>query len=244
MLVTTSHQNSVIELLDVSRDFYDGRQTRRVLHPLTLGVYAGDFTIISGPSGSGKTTLLTILALILKPTNGRVVVMGQDVTRMSEDTWASLRLRHYGFVFQTSALVPALSVMDNVLIAAAVQGDPITPELRQRATASLTALGLGDFTHVKIGKLSGGQKQRVAIARALVNGPQLILCDEPTSSLDVESSAMVLESLKQLSTQGCAVVLVTHDQRVFPYADRLIQLVDGTVAADTRSPGVNTEVKS
>jgi len=223
----------IIQLQQVARDFHDGRQDRRVLFPLDLAVNPGELTIISGPSGSGKTTLLTIMALIQRPSQGRVVIRQQDVTDAPEDIRASLRLRNFGFVFQNAALIPALTVAENAMMAAAVQGGPITAATQRRAKQALDALGMAEFWDLNVSKLSGGQKQRVAIARALVNDPELILCDEPTSALDVESSAAVLTTLKRLSSEGRAVILVTHDPRVFPYADRLVQLVDGRVATDT-----------
>ena len=223
----------VIELAGVARDFFDGKQVRRVLADIDIGFHAGELTIISGPSGSGKTTLLTIMALILEPTEGTVTLKGRTITDESKDTLATYRFKNYGFVFQNAALIPALSVMENILLAAAVQGDPVPRELRAKAGGILEQLGLSEFPHVKAGRLSGGQKQRVAIGRALINDPVLVLCDEPTSALDVESSDVVLGALKELSRENRAIVLVTHDPRVFPYADRLVQLEDGRVASDT-----------
>lgn len=224
---------SVIRLEGISRDFSDGRTVRRVLFPVDLRLFPGEFTILSGPSGSGKTTLLTIMALILNPSDGRIIVKGRDVTTVSEDEKATIRLKHYGFVFQNAALIPALTVMENVLMAAAVQGASITHAVRKQAEASLDRLGLTGISDQKADSLSGGQKQRTAIARALVNDPELILCDEPTSALDVESSTVVLETLRALSKENRSVILVTHDPRVFPYADRLVQLQDGNVVSDT-----------
>jgi putative ABC transport system ATP-binding protein len=225
----------LIRLQGVARDFHDGRQNRRVLHPTDLAFFANALTIISGPSGSGKTTLLTLMALILNPSEGRIFVKERDVTSASEGSKATLRLRHFGFVFQNAALIPALSVIENVLIAAVIQGGAATKAVVRRAEASLERLGLIDFAGMKVEKLSGGQKQRVAIARALINEPEIILCDEPTSALDVDSSAVVLKTLKDLCAENRAVVLVTHDPRVFPYADRLIQIEDGKVTTDTGS---------
>lgn len=227
----------VITLQGAARDFFDGRQRRRVLFPLDLEIFPGEFTIVSGPSGSGKTTLLTIMALILEPSEGRVLVKDRDVSFFSADDRATMRLKHYGFVFQTAALIPALTVLENVLIASTIQGGPVTPKTRQRAESLLETMGLRDFKDINAAKLSGGQKQRAAIARALVNDPEMLLCDEPTSSLDVESSTIVLEILKKFSGENRAVVLVTHDPRVFPYADRLIQLEDGRVTTDTGDAG-------
>lgn len=223
----------VISLEGVAKDFFDGKRLRRVLSDIDIDFYPGQLTIISGPSGSGKTTLLTIMALILGPTEGSVTLLGKRIENESEDRLATYRFENYGFVFQNAALIPALSVMENVLMASAVQGGTITRALKTRAFETIEKLGLGDFTHVKAQRLSGGQKQRAAIGRALINNPVMILCDEPTSALDVESSDLVLGTLKDLAREGRAIVLVTHDPRVFPYADRLIQLEDGRIMTDT-----------
>jgi putative ABC transport system ATP-binding protein len=231
----------VISLTGIARDFFDGKQVRRVLADIDLDFFAGELTIISGPSGSGKTTLLTIMALILKPTEGTVALLGRPIMNESEDALATLRFRNYGFVFQNAALIPALSVMENVLMASAVQGGAVPRELRAKAAGIIENLGIGEFTQVQAERLSGGQKQRVAIGRALINDPVMILCDEPTSALDVESSDLVLKTLKDLSREDRAIVLVTHDPRVFPYADRLIQLEDGLVRSDT---GTHPEIEA
>jgi ABC-type lipoprotein export system ATPase subunit len=228
----------VIELRGVARDFFDGKQLRRVLQKTDLDIYPGEFSIISGPSGSGKTTLLTIMALILSPSEGYVIIQDEDVTKLPEDSLAALRLEHYGFVFQNAGLINALTVMENVLIASVVQGGSVSKEIQERAVAILERLGLMDNAYIKSERLSGGQKQRVAIGRALINEPAIILCDEPTSALDVESSTIVMETLKELSRENRAVVLVSHDPRVFPYGDRLIQLQDGKVVTDTGSQTV------
>jgi len=223
----------ILELTSVYREFFDGRRKRVVLRPLNLSIFSGECTIISGPSGSGKTTLLTIMALILSPSGGEVTIKGIRTAAMSPDDMAGLRLKYYGFVFQNAALISALTVLENVLIAAAVQGGAITTGLRERAGFLLDRLGLSDFVNTGSERLSGGQKQRVAIARALINDPAVLLCDEPTSALDVESSTRVLGTLKELAHEGRGIVLVTHDPRAFPYGDRLIQLEDGQVVTDT-----------
>jgi len=225
----------IIQLKGVARDFFDGKQLRRVLQKTDLDIYSGEFSIISGPSGSGKTTLLTIMALILSPSEGRVIIQDNDVTELPEDSLATLRLKHYGFVFQNAALISALTVMENVLIASVVQGGSVSKEVKERAEAILERLGLMEYAYIKSERLSGGQKQRVAIGRALINEPAIILCDEPTSALDVESSTIVMEALKGLSREDHGVVLVSHDPRVFPYGDRLIQLEDGSIVTDTGS---------
>jgi len=225
----------VIQLKGVARDFFDGKQKRRVLEKTDIDMYPKELTIISGPSGSGKTTLLTIMALILSPSEGKVMIKGEDVTDLPENELATLRLKNYGFVFQNAALISSLTVMENVLIASAVQGGAISKSLHQRAEDILKRLGMSEYANIKSEKLSGGQKQRVAIGRSLINDPAIILCDEPTASLDVESSTIVLDTLKGLSEEGRSVVLVTHDPRVFPYGDRLVQIEDGKVTSDTGS---------
>jgi putative ABC transport system ATP-binding protein len=226
----------VLQLEGVTRDFSDGRVVRRVLKETRLDILPGELTALAGPSGSGKTTLLTIMGLVLKPSAGRILVAGSDVGGLSEDELATLRMEKYGFVFQQAALVPALSAVDNILVATAIQGARIRPETRMRAVELLDKLGMKEYAGARPQQLSGGQQQRVGIARALMGNPVLLLCDEPTSALDVESSHLVLDTLKRLSRDPHrAVVLVTHDLRVFPYADRLIKMEDGAIVYDTRT---------
>jgi putative ABC transport system ATP-binding protein len=226
----------VLQLDGIARDFSDGRVVRRVLKETRLDVFPGELTALAGPSGSGKTTLLTIMGLVLRPSLGRIVVGGREVAGLSEDELATLRMEKYGFVFQQAALVPALSALDNVLVATAIQGARIRPEMRRRAVELLDKLGMKEYADAGPQQLSGGQQQRVGIARALMGNPVLMLCDEPTSALDVESSHLVLDTLKRLSRDPRrAVVLVTHDPRVFPYADRLIKMEDGAIVYDTRT---------
>jgi putative ABC transport system ATP-binding protein len=147
-------------------------------------------------------------------------------------------LRYFGFVFQQAALIPALSVTENLLVARTIQGSPTTRELKTQAVQLLERLGLSEYADAKPQQLSTGQQQRVGIARALLGDPLLLLCDEPTSALDVESSKNVLDTLKEVSQEGKrGVVLISHDPRVFPYADRLIKLEDGKVVYDTIKEG-------
>jgi len=227
---------TALKLEGVSKEFFDGRILRAVLKPLDLEILTGELTIIAGPSGSGKTTLLTIMGLVLRPTRGSVTIGGENVTDYGEDRLATLRLRRFGFVFQQAALIPALTALENVLIASGIQGGRVSQALKTRAFKLLGELGLESYLDAKPQQLSTGQQQRVAIARALVNEPLVLLCDEPTSALDVESSGIVLDTLKRLSKdEERSVVLVTHDPRVFPYAERLIKIEDGAITYDTRS---------
>jgi ABC-type lipoprotein export system ATPase subunit len=206
-----------------------------VLKNINLQVHSKELTVVAGPSGSGKTTLLTIMGLVLRPTEGKIFIRDQEVTGYSEAKLATLRLQNYGFVFQQDALIPALSAEDNILFAHSVQGKRATKELRRRSLDLLAQFGLDKQAHVKPQRLSGGEKQRVAIARAMINDPILLLCDEPTSSLDVENSKIVLDVLKELSRdESRGVVLISHDSRVFPYADRLVKLENGEIVYDNK----------
>ena len=228
----------ILQLESITRDFSDGRKIRRVLYETDLSVFPGEFTIIAGPSGSGKTTLLTIMGLILKPTEGEISIQNERVTHLSENRLATVRQQKYGFVFQQAELLPALNVIENVVVACGIQGQKVSAGLRKKAGELLDGFGMGDCYSMTTQQLSGGQKQRVAIARALINAPALLLCDEPTSALDSESSTIVLDALKQLSkdtTRG--LIMVTHDPRVFPYADRLIKIENGSIVYDSRSQG-------
>jgi putative ABC transport system ATP-binding protein len=225
----------VIRLENISREFFDGKIRRKVLKNINLEIYPGELTVVAGPSGSGKTTLLTIMGLVLRPTDGKIIIGDREVTGSSEAKLATLRLQNYGFVFQQDALIPALSAEDNILFAHSVQGDRATKELKRKALDLLAQFGLDKQAHVKPQRLSGGEKQRVSIARAMINDPVLLLCDEPTSSLDVENSKIVLDVLKKLSRdESRGVVLISHDSRVFSYADRLVKLENGEIVYDNR----------
>lgn len=224
-----------IRLEGIARDFFDGKVLRRVLKRLDLEIFAGELTIIAGPSGSGKTTLLTIMGFLLQPSEGRIFIQGREVTRFSSDRLATLRMQKIGFVFQQSVLVPALTIIDNILLPSAIQGHSVPRAVKARARELLEMLGLREYVDAMPQQLSLGQQQRVSIVRALINDPPLLLCDEPTSALDAESSAIVLDTLKRLSQEPTrAVVLVTHDPRVFPFADRLVKIEDGAVIYDSR----------
>ncbi len=225
----------ILKLTNIARDFHDGVQIRRVLQKTDLDIYPGEFTIIAGPSGSGKTTLLTIMGLILRPSEGEIYIRDRKVTGCSESSLATLRLENYGFVFQLAELLPALSVMENIIVSAGIQGTAVSGNIKEKANELLSSFGLLDCMHLRPLQLSGGQKQRVAIVRALVSNPAVLLCDEPTSALDAESSQIVLDSLKKLSGDPSrAMVMVTHDPRVFPYADRLIKIENGAIAYDSQ----------
>jgi len=226
-----------IRLQGIARDFSDGKVVRRIIKTLDLEIAPGELTIIAGPSGSGKTTLLTIMGFLLQPSEGRIFIQGREVTQYPPDRLATLRRQRIGFVFQQSALLAALTVLENVLLPFGIQGGAVPRPAKERARELLEKLGLTGYVNARPQQLSLGQQQRVAIVRALINDPPLLLCDEPTSALDAESSAIVLDTLKALSREPMrAVVMVTHDPRVFPFADRLLKIEDGAIIYDSK-PG-------
>ena len=226
---------STLRLVNIARDFSDGRQIRRVLFPTDLEFIPSELTVLSGPSGSGKSTLLSIIGLVLRPSEGRLFLDGIDITALSDKEAASVRLRQYGFVFQQPMLIEGLSVMENILLAYGVQGSRVRHELRPKAEGLLKTLGMAGTAHMQPRLLSGGMKQRASIARALIKDPSILLCDEPTSALDAESGQAVMGILKRIALEeGRVVVVVSHDARVFPYADRLLKIENGVVVSDTR----------
>lgn len=193
-------------------------------------VARGEFVAITGPSGSGKSTLLALLSGLDKPTRGRVLLDGADLSQLSEDQLALLRREKVGFVFQSFHLVPSLTALQNVAL-------PLVPtgrsraELESRAAELLRQVGLGDKGGRYPAKLSGGERQRVAIARALMGRPQILFADEPTGNLDSETGAAVLDLLLTLRLdEGITLVVVTHDRELAARADRQITLRDGRVA--------------
>jgi ABC-type lipoprotein export system ATPase subunit len=222
----------------VGRVFGEGALATRVLHPTTLEVRRGQVLVIMGPSGSGKTTLLSILGLVLTPTEGDVHAGGRSVSGFSADRLAVLRRDHVGFVFQQFNLIAGLSAVDNVTLPLMLAGVSAR-EREQRGRAMLAMVGLEEKAQLKPRNLSGGQQQRVAIARALVTGAAVILCDEPTASLDGASGTVVLSTLQRLAhEEGRGVVVVTHDERVLAIADRLVEIVDGRAHESDRIPAL------
>uniref|UniRef100_A0A7C4VR71 ABC transporter ATP-binding protein n=1 Tax=Desulfatirhabdium butyrativorans TaxID=340467 RepID=A0A7C4VR71_9BACT len=226
---------AMLRLEGVARDFSDGRQVRRVLFPVNIAFDPHELTVLSGPSGSGKTTLLSIMGLVLRPSEGRIFLDGEDVTTLGDDEASRIRLQHYGFVFQQPMLIEGLSVLENVLLALGVQGVRPNSDALWKAETILKTLGLAEAAHMQPRLLSGGMKQRASIARALIKDPAILLCDEPTSALDAESGQAVMGILKRIAIdEGRVVVVVSHDFRVFPYADRLLKIENGMIASDTR----------
>jgi putative ABC transport system ATP-binding protein len=216
----------------IGKVFGQGEVATRALHPTDIEVRRGEVLVIMGPSGSGKTTLLSLLGLVLSPTEGEVRVDGQNVSGATPDELATLRRDRLGFVFQQFNLLPSLSALENVAVPLLLSGAR-RPNRSARARQALELVGMADRRSASPRLLSGGQQQRVAIARALVNDAPVLLCDEPTASLDGNTGRGILATLRDLAHRGDrAVVIVTHDDRVLSIADRLVHVIDGRVVPD------------
>ncbi len=222
----------LIALQDVSKTYRMGEVEVHALRRLNLEIPAGQFVVLLGPSGSGKTTTLNLLGGLDRPTSGRVLVEGEDITQYDDHRLTTYRAQKVGFVFQFFNLIPTLTAAEN--IAFALELTTRDHAAIQRRTAELLALvGLQNRGNHFPSQLSGGEQQRVAIARALAGRPSLLLADEPTGNLDVETGRQVLRALRDLNREaGVTVVLVTHNTAIAPMADRIVRLHSGTISAD------------
>ena len=227
----------IARLNGVGKEYLVGDQTIVALKPVDLDIYEGELVLIIGPSGSGKTTLLSLLGCVIYPTYGELYVNNKLVNDMSQKQLASLRLNTIGFVFQSFNLIAPLNSFDNVLMPLQLKKVPAA-EARRKAEDALALVGMLDRRKSLPKQLSGGQQQRVAIARALVTDPKLILCDEPTASLDASSISIVMNELVNLARGGKSVCVVTHDPRLIEYADRVIK-VDNGLATEIDKANVN-----
>lgn len=224
----------IIKLVGVSKVYQTGDTTITALDFTDLTFESKKLTLIMGPSGSGKTTLLSIVGCVIYPTAGKVFYKGREITQFSEGKLAELRLQQIGFVFQQFNLIEPLTALENVMQPLVLQKVP-KREATERAKMALQEVGLGNRMSNLPRKLSGGQKQRVAIARALVTSPDIILCDEPTASLDAKSAEVIMQELKELANAGKAVIIVTHDLRLRKFADRVVYVEEGKVSNTTNN---------
>ncbi len=225
----------VVKVESITRVYQIGKVETRALQGVSLTIEDGEFTALVGPSGSGKTTLLQMIGCLDQPSTGRVVISGQDVTRLNRNQRADMRRGHIGFIFQFFALIPTLTTYENVEMPLLLNGH--TPkERRERVMELLKAVDLADRANNRPDQLSGGQQQRVAIARALAPKPALILADEPTANLDTANGRQVMEIMKKLNQEtGVTFVFATHDPRVIGYATRVVTLKDGVIEKDSAS---------
>jgi len=223
----------VITLEGVTKTYRMGKLEVAALQGIDLHVGQGEFVAIMGASGSGKSTLMNIIGCLDIPTGGRYLLDGTDVAKFTDDQLAVIRNRKIGFVFQSFNLIPRTSALHNVEMPLVYAGERGRTE---RAREALGSVGLADRAHHQPTELSGGQQQRAAIARALVTNPAILLADEPTGNLDSVSSVEIMRLLAKLNAeQGRTVVLITHEQDIARFAQRVVELRDGRIVRDERS---------
>ncbi len=232
---------ALIEIKDVTKVYDMGAVQVRALNGIDLAIEQGEYVAIMGSSGSGKSTLMNLVGCLDTPTSGTYRLNGTEVGGLSDQQLAAIRNKEIGFVFQTFNLLPRTSALHNVELPLIYAGISRS-ERRKKALEALQRVGLGDRVDHQPNELSGGQRQRVAVARALVNGPSILLADEPTGNLDSKTSEEIMQLFNELHTGGNTVILVTHEPDIAAYARRQVVLKDGKVLLDqqlpARTPGV------
>ncbi len=224
---------SLIEVQNLSKEYVNEEVKTPVLHDVSFKIEKGEFVAIMGPSGSGKSTLMHILGFLDKPSFGKFIFNGRDVSTLSDDELAEMRSKEVGFVFQAFNLLPRTTILDNVALPLVYAGLP-EKEQRQKAKEALISVGLEHRLEYMSNQLSGGEKQRVAIARALVNDPAVIFADEPTGNLDSKSGLQVMRILQSLNQHGHTIILVTHERYTAEHTQRILRLKDGEVVGDEK----------
>jgi len=223
----------MIECRNISKTYYNGDNATEALKNISLSIQDGEFVAIMGPSGSGKSTLMHILGALDTPTSGSYLIDNRDVSTLSDDTLAEIRMKKIGFVFQSFNLLPRTTALRNVMLPLIYEEAP-RAEREKRAGEALRSVGIPEERWMHLSnQLSGGQIQRVAIARALINNPSLILADEPTGNLDTKSGEQVMRTFQLLNREKRhTIVLITHEDEVAEYADRIIFIRDGEIIED------------
>lgn len=227
----------LVDVQNITRRFKMGQETVMALGGVTLAIESGEFVAVMGPSGSGKSTFMNVIGCLDRPTSGAYWLDGVEVSALTSTALAGVRNRKIGFVFQQFNLLQRADALANVELPM-VYGAVAGAERRRRATEALERVGLADRARHRPLELSGGQQQRVAIARALVNAPSILLADEPTGALDTRTSLDIMALFRALNAQGTTVIIVTHEEEVARYADRVMRFRDGKIVADSRQePG-------
>jgi putative ABC transport system ATP-binding protein len=232
-------QQPLVEIKDVVKTFPVGGQTVTILKGLCLEVNRGEFVSIVGPSGNGKSTLLNMITGIDRPSAGEVWVTGKEVHRMSENQLAAWRGQHVGIIFQFFQMLPALSLLQNVMLPMDFARKYTPRERKERAMELLTTVGLDDQANKLPSMVSGGQQQRAAIARALANDPELIIADEPTGNLDTRTAQDVFDLFLKLVDAGKTMIMVTHDKELARRVPRVVEIIDGRITRDEFVGGAN-----
>jgi putative ABC transport system ATP-binding protein len=228
---TTADRKTVFAARQLTKVYSMGEVTVHALRGVDLELFAGEFVVLLGPSGSGKSTLLNILGGLDLPTAGEVFYRDQDLTRSDEGALTRYRRDHVGFVFQFYNLIPSLTAKENVALVTDIARDPLRPE------EALKIVNLGDRLDHFPAQLSGGEQQRVAIARAIAKRPAVLLCDEPTGALDIQTGVVVLEAIERVNQDlGTATVLITHNAAIAAMAHRVVHLSDGRIVEITVNP--------
>lgn len=223
----------LLNIKEVCKVYDTGKVSVTALTNVNLHILEGEFVAVMGPSGSGKSTLMNIIGCLDRPTSGKYVLAGEDVSAKSDNELAEIRNKYIGFVFQSFNLLPKLTALENVALPLVYRG--LSPKQRsEKAEESLAAVGLSDRIHHMPTELSGGQQQRVAIARALAGDPPLILADEPTGALDSRSGEEVMSIFQALNKGGRTIIVVTHDPQVALHTKRIIRFKDGRVLSDEK----------
>jgi len=220
---------SAVEVADLTKRYGEGPESTMALRGVSFVVAPGEFVAISGPSGSGKSTLLNAIGALDRPTSGRILLDGVDISKLSSSELARVRNRKIGFVFQDFNLISRMSTVENVELPLSIRGVPPS-ERRGKAMALLERFGIAEKAGQSPRNLSGGQRQRVAVARALANDPSIILADEPTGNLDSQNASLTMDFLKRLNIDfGKTLIIITHDPDVASLAERTILMRDGMV---------------
>ena len=237
-------EQSIIQTIDITKVYGMGDAQVTALDSVSLRIDENEFVAIMGPSGSGKSTLMNILGCLDRPTSGRYILAGEDVSDLDKTDLAIIRNQRIGFVFQSYNLLARTSALENVMLPLLYSrnGHMTESEQKEKALHVLDAVGLADRVDHQPQELSGGQAQRVAIARALVNDPVIILADEPTGNLDTRSGEEIMQLLMELHEQGSTIVMVTHEDEIAAYAQRVIRFLDGRIETDVlNGEGSNAE---
>lgn len=224
-------RKEVIRISGIKKIYRLGMQQVNALDGVDITIHENEYVAIMGPSGSGKSTMMNILGCLDTPTEGRYILNGIDVSKMSDDRLAEVRNNEIGFIFQSFNLLPKYNSIENVALPLVYAG--VAKEQRlAKARAALESVGLGERMEHRPAELSGGQRQRVAVARALINNPSIILADEPTGNLDTKTSIDIMNLFEQIYNNGNTVILVTHEEDIARYARRIIRLRDGKIESD------------